>query len=302
MKDVIRIGTSNGLYKLGSERGFLLEGHEVRSLVQNSSCWWAIIDDNHIWHSEGDDQWEEIGSVDGLKANCLFPAAHGLLIGTSEAHLFLLTDRGPEPVRSFDETTGRSQWYTPWGGAPDVRSATTGPGGTLFVNVHVGGVLRSRGDVGTWEPTLDKDMDVHQVLFDEDTGWLFAASASGLAVSKNEGRSWNVYTDGLHGKYLRAVGLSGGQVLVTASTGPRTRKSALYRKPVRKGCSFIRCEEGLPNWFEFNIDTFCLGTSDTRAVFGTPDGSVYHSEDAGKSWTLLASDLPPVLSVALGQG
>ena len=55
-----------------------------------------------------------------------------------------------------------------------------------------------------------------------------------------------------------------------------------------------------PEWFPDNIDTFCLAASNGQAAFGTADGSVFMSGDAGESWTELANNLPPVLCVAFG--
>jgi len=128
---------------------------------------------------------------------------------------------------------------------------------------------------------------------------LLAAAGVGLATSSDGGKSWQFDTEGLHGTYLRAVAVAGGTVLVTASTGPRTKHAAVYRKALDGNKNFERCQSGLPDWFSANIDTFCLTASGSRVAFGTSEGSAFVSSDEGQSWTVAAQDLPPVKSVAL---
>jgi photosystem II stability/assembly factor-like uncharacterized protein len=169
---------------------------------------------------------------------------------------------------------------------------------TLYVNVHVGGIARSSDGGGSWEPTIDIHSDVHQVLFDPASGLVLAASARGLAFSDNGGKSWQFHTAGLQGTYLRAVAVAGETLLVSASTGPSTRRAAVYRRPLKSEEPFQRCQAGLPQWFSDNIDTFCLAASGSWAAFGTSAGSVFLSQDEGRSWTLAAEGLPPVRCVA----
>ena len=54
--------------------------------------------------------------------------------------------------------------FTPWGGHPAVRTIAAGAEGELYVNVHVGGILRSDDDGASWRPTIDIRSDVHEVL------------------------------------------------------------------------------------------------------------------------------------------
>jgi len=301
MDQKVLLGTTDGLYEVGGHQPVqkAAAGHEVTSLVRGGSDWWAIIDGREVWHCAADGAWTEVASVKDLRVNCLLPAPAGLLLGASQAHLFTLQGETLEPVRSFDEVEGRKDWYTPWGGPPDVRTMSTDPAGALYVNVHVGGVVRSVDGGKSWEPIIDVHADVHQVLFDPESGQLLAAAGVGLAVSNDCGKSWQFDTEGLHGTYLRAVAVAGGTVLVTASTGPRTNHAAVYRKTLDGNKHFERCEGGLPERFTHNIDTFCLTASGSRVAFGTSEGSAFVSSDEGQSWTVAAQGLPPVKSVAL---
>ena len=300
MAGKILIGTSDGLHELDGDQGTGLGGHEVGWLARDESGWWAVVDHHEVWSSHRAGEWRPAASLSGLRANCVLSTAEGPLVGTSEAHVYSLRGDALEPVRSFDETSERETWYTPWGGPPDVRSMSADPSGAVYANVHVGGVVRSADGGETWEPTVDIHSDVHQVLFDSGSGLVLAASARGLGISDDDGRSWRFDTGGLHANYLRAVTVAGGIVLVSASTGPSTDRAAVYRRRVGDTGPFDRCTEGLPEWFSENVDTACLAASGSRVALGTSDGSVYTSDDAGASWTLAAGGLRPVRCVALG--
>src|SRR2546429_115455 len=82
---------------------------------------------------------------------------------------------------------GRDRWFTPWGGPPDTRSISEDDE-AVYVNIHVGGILRSVDCGRTWQPTLPIERDVHKVL--ARPGRLYAASARGLAVSPDSGETW----------------------------------------------------------------------------------------------------------------
>ena len=299
MGQQIWVGTTDGLHELGDDRRVHVAGREVKTLVDSDSGWWAIVDQGEVWRSRKGGDWSQVALVENLKANCVLPGEVGPFIGTSEARLFALRGEALEAVDSFDEVEGREEWHTPWGGPPDVRSMSADPSGTVYVNVHVGGVVRSTDRGGSWEPTIDINSDIHQVLFDPGSGLVLAASARGLADSADGGESWIFDTDGLHGSYTRAVAVANGTVLVSASTGPSTDRAAVYRRPLEGGEPFERCEQGLPEWFPNNIDTFCLAASGSSVAFGTSEGRVFLSLDAGQSWAEAADDLPPVRCLAV---
>src|SRR5207249_11804592 len=118
----------------------------------------------------------------------------------------------------FAQAPTRGAWYTPGGGPADVRSLSTGAGGAVYANVHVGGILRS-DDGDRWKATpLDIDSDVHQVLAHPTRpGLVFAAAAVGLVTSRDGGASWDVSDEGMHASYCRAVAIAGEVLLVSAS-------------------------------------------------------------------------------------
>jgi hypothetical protein len=303
MKCRIRVGTAAGLWELNGDRvipGDSLTGQSLTALARDGDHTWALVDGRTLWETSGG-AWEARATIDGPAATCLAPTPDGLLIGTEQAHLLRRTADVLAPLESFERVEGRDAWYTPWGDPADVRSISSAPDGrTLHVNVHVGGVARSRDGGRSWAPTLDIDVDVHQVLAHPTRGGVvLVAAAEGFGVSTDGGDSWKFITAGLHAHYLRAVAVAGDTVLVSAATGPGGRRSALYRKSLDGDASFERCLEGLPTWFGDNVDTACLAAAGPHVVFGTEDGRVFQSLDAGERWQLLAKGLPPVRCITL---
>lgn len=241
-----------------------------------------------------------MSEVERLRANCLLSTDAGVWIGTSEAHLTRLVNGAIEWVESFDRIEGREEWFTPWGGPPDTRSLSVGPTGVLFANIHVGGVARSTDQGRTWHPTMDIEVDCHQVLaHPEDASVVLAATAVGLGISTDGGTTWTFEDTGLHASYQRAVAVSGDRVLVSTSRSERGQQSAVYRFTLGRRARFEKCQQGLPKWFVDNIDTRCLVARGPFAAVGTPDGSVFTSSDSGETWVLRREGLPRVRCLAL---
>ena len=312
MTNHILLGTANGLWTLDANGGSphdAFAGHSVDALAQDAGRAWAIVDGKTLRATEGDREWDA-ASIDGPPATCLAATPSGLVVGTEEAHLLRLAGDRLALIESFETATGRESWYTPWGDPADVRSIAVEPpvgkaktGGSnrsIYVNVHVGGVVRSTDGGRSWTPTVDIEADVHQVIAHPTRrGVALVAAADGFGESRDGGDSWEFTTAGLHAHYLRAVAIAGETVLVSASTGPRGKRAAIYRKPLDGRARFERCRAGLPEWFDGNIDTACLAACGRLGVFGTEDGRVFRSHDGGESWDLIAKGLPGVRSVVI---
>lgn len=287
----VLVGTAEGLMDAAWGRTVAFEGHDVVAV----SGGWAVLDGKRLATLQGG-----LGpAVDGPRVNCVDaqPGAEPL-VGTADAHLYRV---GAEARRvdSFEGAEDRDQWYTPWGGPPDVRSLCTTATGAVLVNVHVGGILRSGDGAASWRATIDLHADVHQVLAHD--GMAFAACALGLAASHDDGNTWSLADEGLHATYSRAVTVAGHSVLLSVSGGPGGHQAAVYRRALGAGGGFQRCRTGLPEWFDGNVDTFCLaGAPDGSAALGTRSGDVYLSTDEGAAWDLAASGLPTVRCVTLG--
>ena len=290
------IGTRDGLRTI-VERGpvgpLLFADRSVTAVARDGSELWAIVDRSEVWHAP-DEDWRRVTTLEGHEATCL-AMTDALHVGSSEARLFRLAGSTLEPVVAFDDADGRSEWYTPWGGPPATRSISEW-GDDVYVNVHVGGILHT-GDHGrTWNRTIDIDADVHQVATAQ--GLVLAACAGGLATSADRGETWSTRSEGLEAPYSRAVVVCGDTVLVSSSDGPRGGRAGVYRGDIRGG-AFQRCTADLPGWFDDNIDTYRLDALNdgSFAAFGTSDGRLFGSDDAGSTWHELASDLGAIQHV-----
>jgi hypothetical protein len=300
----ILIGTEGGLWRIDGggapEPVEAFAGHEVTALARDGRRTWALVGGRTLWDAGEGGGWREEARIEGPAATCLCPTPAGLLVGTEEAGLLRLADGRLSRIEAFDTVDGREAWYTPWGDPAAVRSIAVTTDGTIHVNVHVGGVARSRDGGRSWTPTVDVEADVHQVLaHPRRPDVVFAAAYEGFGVSRDGGDSWRFVTDGMHAHYARAVAVADDTVLVSASTGWRGRRAGLYRRALDGDGPFERCHDRLP-WFDDNIDTGCLQAAGPTVVFGTEDGRVFRSPDRGRSWTLVTKGLSPVRTLSLG--
>ena len=294
----VLVGTKDGLHRYDLSTGNHRIEHEGRAITHVAlEGWelWAILDGREIVHTAGVDWWFSVSRLSGLQATCVADTRAGVIVGTSSAHLCRIAGEGVERLDSFERAPGRKDWFTPWGGPPDTRSLTE-DGDTVYVNVHVGGILRSHDHGESWQPTIEIEADVHQVTTGH--GNVYAAGGAGLSISGDKGTTWATSDEGLHASYCRAVAVCGDMILLTASTGPRGGRSAVYRGPI-DASSFERCDGGLPGWFGHNIDTYCLDAKPdgSLAAFGTEDGHLFTSTDQGRSWSQLAKGLSEIRRV-----
>lgn len=290
-------GTRDGLCLLdGQDEVRELAGREITALYKVGGAILAIADERELVRIDA-------GGVTSLAVSrehrllCLAVADGETFVGTASAHLLRLENGELHQIDPFEKAPTRDRWHTPWGGPPDVRSMSEAADRTLYVNVHVGGIVHTRDRGETWQPTIDVDSDVHQVLADpSDPARIVAACAWGLAESRDHGATWAIASEGMHAAYCRAVALTHRDVLVTCSDGPRGSHAALYRRPrdASRDVPFERCRKGLPEWFDGNIDTASLDAVDEEAAFGTSSGEVYASTDGGENWERVGAAVPAV--------
>lgn len=286
-------GTQSGLLAFRPRMPVRFADHEVSALAQfddPTSGLLAVIDGREVV-SAGSHAREIVARVDGHEILDIASDGERVWLGTTGAHVYRVSEGRAILVEGFERTTDRDKWYTPWGAPPDTRSIALGSHGTVYANVHVGGIVRSRDAGQTWEPTIDIDADVHQVSVDpRNPRRVFAATARGFARSDDAGDSWRFDNAGLDRRYLRAVCVADDVILVTGSHGPHGGGGRVYRRPNHE--RFVPCQDGLPSEFDGNIDTHWLAARGNEVAFGAPDGSIYVSDDTGLTWTRLAAGLP----------
>jgi photosystem II stability/assembly factor-like uncharacterized protein len=297
--DGIHVFDSGGRSGNHGRRVDELAGRETRALELGGGGPWTIVDGKELWR-KADGRWSRVVSTGRRRATCLAATPAGMLIGTARGHLLHFEADKLAPLAGFDQAEGREGWYTPWGGPADVRSISAGSDGSMYVNVHVGGVLRSTDGGVTWRPLLDIEHDVHQVYAPSGPPRLVLVAAfDGFGISRDGGETWAWQNDGLHAHYCRAVALAGDTVILSASAGHHGRRAALYRRSLDGGGAFERCAVGLPEWFSDNVDTGCVAARGVTVAIGTEDGCVFLSTDAGRQWESVAKGLAPVRAVAL---
>lgn len=292
--------TGDGLYALGTRGLEKVANGDVATVAAAGRTVWAVADDTTLLRGDRGQGLAPVAAAE-RPLRCLLPVGGGVLAGTADAGLVRAGDGDAlSAVPGFDRVPGRAGWYTPWGGPPDTRSLAASADGVWYANVHVGGVPRSTDGGQTWEPTIDVDADVHQVLvpLEQAGGLVLAAAAYGLAVSADAGDTWTWRTEGLHARYARAVAVVNGTVLVSVSRGPGGDAAGVYRGDLGADGPLTRCRDGLPEWFSGNVDTGCL-VADGAAVALADGGTVYHSADAGRTWSVLADGLPAVRWLAV---
>lgn len=284
------IGTAAGVFSAGDSTDPLIEGTRINHLAVGAGSWWAADGKGRI-HRDGVVVAE---MPEGATPLCIQPTPDTVWIGANEARLYGYEHGEVREDEFFEEAPGREQWYTPWGAPADVRSMALDADHTLYINVHVGGILRydNTGPV----PTVDIAADVHQVAaHPNESGAIFAATAWGLAQSHN-GHDFEFRSDGLHSTYCRAVAVLPDRVLVSASTGPRTERGRLYRGDLLEG-PLEPVTEGLPVWFPDNLNTHCL-LAKGDLVFAGHGDTVWRSDDDGDSWSEMRSGLPNITCLA----
>ncbi len=276
-----------------------LAGRSVRALARRHEEWWAIVDDLTVSVREEPDTWREVATAD-VDLTCLLPVPDGAFCGTGDGRLLRLFGDRLTTVDGFDAVAGRGTWKSVGSDVPYVRSITgTADDRALLVGVHVGGIPRSGNGGSSWKPTIDPQSDVHEVrAHPTDPKLVLAVAAVGLAVSRDSGATWDFVSDGMHSTYARAVVFTTDAALVSASDGPATKRSAMYRWDLAGG-PLVKIGNGLPEWLDGNVDTGALDARGEDAAFADAGGNLYTSSDGGRSWSLLASAVGQVFSVGI---
>jgi hypothetical protein len=284
------VGTTTGAFSVDGGQAQAIGGTRINHLARFGESWWAVDEQGRVYE-DGD----VVATMpDGAAALCVQPSYDSTWIGSNEARLFAFDEDGLTEDEFFADAPGREKWYTPWGAPADVRSMTLDADHTLYINVHVGGILRY--DNTGLASTIDISADVHQVAaHPRQKGAVFAACARGLAFSHN-GHDFEIRSDGLHAPYCRAVEVMENRVLITASTGPRTDRGRVYGGDLWNG-ELTPVTEGLPEWFENNVNTHCLRAEGSTVHLGFGD-TVWRSDDSGETWGVLTSGLPRITCLA----
>jgi hypothetical protein len=285
----------------GGETRRAFEGANTSGLARDGDGGaYVVVNTREVWRWSPGGDWRLVASDAGPLRCCLL-AKDRLIVGADDARVLELAGEGFSPLPGFEATPGRERWYAgaalidgQWLGPPlGVRSmSATCDGSAWLVNVHVGGIPRSTDGGAVWEPTIDIDVDVHQVTAHPSRPEVVAAAAAaGLCLSLDGGASWSVTTEGLHASYCSAVALTEDTLFLAASTDHFTDQGAVYRRPIDGRGPLQRLGGGLPEWFGGIVDTDCISARGGRLAMVDRNGALYGSEDGGDSWSQWADGL-----------
>lgn len=214
----------------------------------------------------------------------------------------------------------RKDW-TPGAGGPAVHTIVPRPDAGMVIAMSTGGVYRSADSDGGWEPANkgirvifapdpypDYGQCVHRIAMDAvNPDRLYAQNHGGVYRSDDGGTSWQPIMEGLpadFGFVVLAHPTKADAAWVLPIDGetmfPPNGRLRLWRTDDAGG-SWREVGEGLPDDFYASVLRDAAHVTDidgTAAIaFGTRNGEVFASLDEGETFTMVATQLPDVLSV-----
>jgi hypothetical protein len=291
---------------------FVIDSHSVAHELRGRSVQWltrdpegrplAIVDGARVCRRDASGSWTSVVEVDAPIRCCVARGA-ALVLGTDDARMLRVDERGAiEPLIGFERVAGRERWYAGTAivdgravGPPlGVRSlAVTCDARVLLANVHVGGIPRSTDEGRSWEPTLDIELDAHEVCaHPTDPRCVIAATAAGLCISRDAGRTWTVESRGLHADHCASVGFVGADILVGCAGDHFAPQGAVYRRRVDGEDPLEPVGRGLPEWTDGIVDTRGIASHGASAALVDRGGHLYVSLDEGRSWSRHRDGLP----------
>jgi hypothetical protein len=291
----------DGLYRFDGENFHQeLADQPVRSLVADGRGGVLAIVGGHSVHRRASSgEWSAIARSE-FALSCCVPIGNLIFVGTDDARILRVDPDGAmQPLTGFDAVEGRDTWYAGTAlvdgklmGPPlGIRSmAATCDAAVLLANVHVGGIPRSTDAGATWRPTIDIESDVHQVCAHPTRrGFVMAASAAGLCLSRDAGATWIIEQRGLHAPHCSGVAFGRNDIFVSASTDPFAAQGAVYRRPLDSNGPLQPVGGGMPRWTNGRADTDCIATRDSTIAIIDGSGCLYVSHDDGAAWSCPAN-------------
>lgn len=251
-----------------------------------------------------------------------------LWLGGAPGVLFRSDDGGAnwELVRGLFDHSTRERWQ-PGGGGMCCHSIQISPDGAIYVAISAAGAFRSEDDGETWTPVnkgtaadfMPDDPDpevgqcVHKLLVHpEQPNRIWQQNHCGVYRSDDRGDTWErLDVNRLPSDFGFPLALHPRDpdvAYVIPEEGAENRVTSGGRLGVYKttdgGASWALAANGLPDpaWSVVFREGMAYDRLDPAGVyFGTQGGSIYVSPDEGGEWITAAENLPPVLSVEVGE-
>ena len=294
--------TRNGCFLLTEESEPIQEltGQPVTVIESSSSgsCF-AAVDGSHVYHRDNTGTWSKVADLE-FNIEAIANLGDRLIVAVQGPKLVEISRNGKtKDLTDFGSVPGRKDWFAQ--GPPiHIRSlASAIDGSSILAAVHVGGIPRSLNGGRSWNSTLPISCDVHEVRpHPTDSNKYAAASAVGLCVSTDGGESWEVVRDDLTNPHSLSVAVMSESILVSVQEGPFSTEASIYRGKFGSGHLSL-VENGLPNPIIGKVDTCQLTAGKGRAALVDGTGAVWQSEEDGKDWRKIASDLVDVFGLAI---
>ncbi len=251
-----------------------------------------------------------------------------LFAGVAPAALFRTEDNG-QTWREMTNLTShptRAKWNPGAGGLclHSIVVDRTHPT-RLFVGISAVGVFRSEDGGANWqtanhgtraeflpEKQPEYGQCVHKLLMSAGANpVLYQQNHCGVYRSASGGRNWHEISAGLSSDFGFALALHPRQMetlYVLPLQGPEFRCPLEGKLRVfcsrDSGSTWAAQGNGLPEDFYGGVyrEGMAADALDPAGIyFGTNTGKVFHSDNEGETWQLLADNLPPVFSVATGE-
>lgn len=257
--------------------------------------------------TDGGDSWEGLDGIDeeavmslafapddpdtvyaGTEPSAVHRSADG---GGSWTRLDGLTDLPSEQQWSFPPRphTHHARWIAVDPHDPD----------HLYVGIEAGALVQSHDGGATWEDRVEGTRrDTHSIDTHPDApGHAWVAAGDGFATTTDGGETWTHPQDELEHRYCWSVRVDPGDpdtVLLSAASGAyaahsQPAESYLYRW---RGEDWERLDDrGIPTGDGVSRAVLAAG-DDAGEFWAANNRGLYHTTDAGDSWTRLDADWP----------
>lgn len=328
-------GTSKGLFIVGDVQGpaarCVLHEGGVRAIAGIGDALFAGTDAGVRRSEDGGQTWGPAG-VESRMVWQIAPAPGEpatLYAVTEPAGVFKSPDGGREwtEIESFIRMPEAARWCLPLSPPTAARARTividAADPRSVWIGVEVGGIVSSRDGGASWQvdqPGGNPDIHVmvahpakRSVLF-VTTGYgrldgvaEMVEGNAGVYRSDGAGFTWQFVWRGREPRYTRPLCIDPRPPYgLTVACAPTAFSS--HRDPGGAGAMLYRTEDEGRTWRSLCDGTHAPSAANFHAVEPAPDapGAVLVGTDTGEvwrvsgdaHWTLLASGLPPVLSLS----
>lgn len=291
----------------------ILQGAEVEAVTCDpEGTLYAGSDEGHIYSSHDLGQnWELVfkgfpNSL-GLWALVTHPVRpKEIYAGLEPASLWVSRDGGSQwtEIISLRNHSASKKWYFFDPMKPHVRAiAFDRKGERFYVGIEVGGVLMSYdGGISFEDRSSGVDDDIHAIyVAPNNPDHLFAATGGGLYRSRDSGKNWKRLTHGLDRWYMiPLIFVSDDPDLICVGAG-NTPPPAWQ---IRGADAAIYFSEDGGESFQLAHGPFPLRGMITVIISypespdylfaSTTNGMLFGSSDGGRSWQVLAEELPRI--------